>query len=63
VLLLDTGKRIDGVIYPSSKDNEKKCIVIFSNSEQCRASDYINDKEHMLNLNNVVEKQLTKKST
>jgi hypothetical protein len=64
VLCLDTGKRIDGVIYPSSKDNEKKCIVIFANSEQCRASNsnYINDKEHMLNLNNVVEKQLTTNS-
>jgi len=63
VLLLEEGKQIDGVIYPSSKDDKKKCIVIFANSNQCRVSDFIDNEEQLLNFNHAVEKQLTIKST
>ena len=58
VLRLDTGKLVDGVIYPSSKDNKRKCIVIFANSDQCQTSEYIRDEEQLLNLSHVEEKQL-----
>ena len=31
----DNGDLIDGIIYPSSKNDGRKAIVIFANSEQC----------------------------
>lgn len=52
------GKKIDGVVYPSSKANGVKCIVIFAESSQCVEVSN-NNKKGMLVLNKVEIKNLT----
>jgi len=47
------GSEISGVIYPSSKNNGKKAIVLFASSKQCIDSDSASIKESMLRLDSV----------
>lgn len=56
----ETGKPIDGVIYPSSRKREGKAIVVFAESEQCiDASDVILDSS-LLMLKSTFTRILTK---
>lgn len=57
ILILD--EKIDGIIYPSSKNSESNCIVIFANSDQCVESDGLDINEQILKLNMVSEKNFT----
>ncbi|CAH1386368.1 hypothetical protein NTGM5_270001 [Candidatus Nitrotoga sp. M5] len=45
------GNEIDGIVYPSSKSKEQKCVVIFASSEQC--VDTISSGKEMLVLKKV----------
>ncbi len=51
------GEKIDGVVYPSSKANGAKCIVVFADSDQCVE---VNDKNKkgLLALNKVEIKKI-----
>jgi len=54
----ECGVKIDGIIYPSSKGEEGKCIVIFADSSQCiDQHDNINGNE-ILMLNEVKIEQI-----
>jgi hypothetical protein len=49
---------VDGVIYPSSKNNGKKAIVIFANSEQCVDQSAHFDDDAILKLVNIETREL-----
>lgn len=53
------GVEIDGIVYPSSKSKENKCVVLFANSDQC--VDHIgSNEEEMLVLKKVEIKKSNK---
>lgn len=60
ILLVDGSKNVNGVVYPSAKNNNENCIVIFANSEQCCESGKYGNKQ-ILKLNNVFEIKLINK--
>ncbi len=51
------GRKIDGVVYPSSKASRAKCIVIFAESSQCVETGN-NNKKGMLVLSKVDVKKI-----
>lgn len=49
----DNGLQADGVIYPSSKNNGHKAVVIFATSEQCIEADEPAEDSALLKLNRI----------
>lgn len=52
------GENIDGIIYPSSKSEGGRCIVIFADSSQCIEKTDDRNGNEILVLNNVTIKQI-----
>ena len=61
VLTLDSGQKIDGVIYPSSKSVGSNCIVLFADSTQCDETHRLANEEQILMLNKIIEKKLARR--
>lgn len=58
IFKLNDKTNIDGVIYPSSKNQGKKSIVIFADSKQCVEAAATYDSDSVLSLINVENHQL-----
>lgn len=58
IFKLNDKTNIDGVIYPSSKNQGKKAIVIFADSKQCVEAADTYDSDSVLSLINVENHQL-----
>lgn len=54
----EDGRQVDGVIYPSSKNEGHRAMVIFATSEQCLNTDELSENDALLRLSGIESRVL-----